>query len=60
MGDATWNKRTAEIPMESDAAAIEFLAQFDYDVDKALFRLTCDLGSGKGSLIMSSFYKNLY
>jgi len=48
MGDATWNKRTAEIPMESDAAAIEFLAQFDYDVDKALFRLTCDLGSGKG------------
>ena len=49
LGDLTWNRRTAEIPMESDAIAIEFLAQHDYDFEKALFRLTCDLGCGKGT-----------
>ncbi len=33
--------------MESDAIALEYLASYDYDVDKALFRIMCDLGSSK-------------
>jgi hypothetical protein len=33
--------------MESDAIALEYLASYDYDVEKALFRITCDLGSSK-------------
>jgi hypothetical protein len=38
-----------DAPLESDGLAIEYLAHYDYDVDKALFNLFSELGCGKGS-----------
>jgi hypothetical protein len=38
------------MPLESDVLALEYLASYEYDVEKALFNLFCDLGRGKGWL----------
>ena len=36
-------------PMESDAEVIEFLADHDYNVDKAIFHLSSLMNYGKGA-----------
>lgn len=41
-----------EVPLESDAQAIEFLAEHDYNVDKALFHLYTLLNYGKGKRVL--------
>jgi hypothetical protein len=43
-----WYGTQSEVPLESDVLALEYLASYEYDVDKALFNLFCDLGRGKG------------
>lgn len=43
-----WIKEQTQMPLESDVLALEFLASYDYNVDKALFGLYCELGRGKG------------
>lgn len=45
----SWTKETVSTPLESDEIAMEYLARFGYDVRRAIFKLTCDLGSGKGN-----------
>jgi hypothetical protein len=48
-GEDLWNTQSvSEIPLESDSRAVEYLSQYDYDVDKALFHLYSELGFGKG------------
>lgn len=43
-----WLAEQSQMPLESDVLALEFLASYDYNVDKALFGLYCELGRGKG------------
>jgi hypothetical protein len=43
-----WSKEQCVVPLESDVFALEYLASFDYNVDKALFSLYCEMGRGKG------------
>ena len=42
------NSIDMDFPLESDERAIEYLANFDYDVEKAKFSLFSSLGCGKG------------
>lgn len=42
-----WTKENCELSLESDSFALEYLASFDYDTEKALFNIFCDLGCGK-------------
>ena len=46
--DSLWNSSSVDIPLESDVFALEYLASYDYDIDKAYFNIFCDLGCGKG------------
>lgn len=43
-----WTSEQSRLPLESDVFALEYLASFDYDVDRALFNMYCELGKGKG------------
>lgn len=46
-----WKKEHVSFPLESDEAAIEFLAKHDYDLNKAKFYLACILSGGRGEKI---------
>lgn len=45
---ALWQKQNSVFPLQTDAAALEYLSGFDYDVEKAWFHLCCMLSCGKG------------
>ena len=47
---STWSSANTHIPMESDQKAIKFLASNDYDIDRAWFNLSCQLGMGKDAV----------
>jgi hypothetical protein len=40
-------EQVEQCPLESDTAAVEFLAMNEYDVDRAWFHLSCKLSMGK-------------
>ena len=47
---AHWTSNSAQVPMESDQRSIAFLASHEYDVDRAWFNLTCQMGMGKDTV----------
>ena len=50
-----WLRNQTSLPLESDVFALEYLSSYDYDVNKALFSLYCELGSGKGNSFIFIF-----
>jgi hypothetical protein len=57
-GQPFWAASQTSVPLETDVMALEYLASYDYDVEKALFNLYCDLGRGKGQYELY-FWKNM-
>lgn len=47
-GQQFWIGAQSAVPLETDVMALEYLASYDYDVERALFNLYCELGRGKG------------
>jgi hypothetical protein len=48
-GQCFWTQSQCDIPLESDVYALEYLAAYNYEADKALFNLYCELSCGKGN-----------
>ena len=55
-----WLRYQTSLPLESDVFALEYLSSYDYDVNKALFSLYCELGSGKGNSFIFIFSKQIF
>lgn len=53
-GQQFWVGAQSSVPLETDVLALEYLASYDYDVEKALFNLYCEIGRGKGEIDRSS------
>lgn len=49
-GHSNWAAEQTLQPLESDSFALEYLSTYDYNVEKALFSLYCEMGRGKGML----------
>ena len=47
-GQHFWAASQSTIPLETDVIALEYLSSYNYDVEKAMFNLYCELGRGKG------------
>jgi len=50
-----WTAASVDVPLESDAIALEYLSAYDYDVSKAYFNIFCDMGCGKGPTYMHAY-----
>ena len=50
-----WTAASVDVPLESDAIALEYLSAYDYDVSKAYFNIFCDMGCGKGHTCMHTY-----